>query len=1023
MLLPSTPPPVINIPTAVTSDQYVRVSHESALNFEVEGTEIEGHMYFLRDDLDILIEKAQMEPVSSLSISAVNLFHAEGTPESCFAASVSGEVVLWSEPSRICVSFEAPEAGTFRGCLQIVFQETQLNGRRIVILRQLRARAFLPTSHVGSTHPLGSSPGSDWVNDHAALYPEEEDVLPDSDGTGISVSDEDGVDLGIVKRDGLNGPFHPSSSSVTISYAGEPPAVNFVETRIRSGEGSDSSFKATFEGHSRTIHPGTNIAVQIEFIPEFEGLFEATLQLILESEQLGRFAVSRRLLAIAGSFDDHHRSESLNQDGHVPRSGSGQQIPPEKIIPLPNPARFGDIPEYELPALVQEAVDTATFRRPYNKKAPGLIETLKPRDLAMDTYARYFTALLNVEEGHQQRDILDQRPIEVEVQTRDSKYFIEFENHDEDLLPEVIAGDYLWLEDRQEDVYYDTRIANANIFMRGSLAVLKISLEVPTSFDPYRGAQFLLRFRLNRVTLRRQYHALALLPAHLRRLLFPSPSDIKPIPRLSQAEIDNLPLVNENIREDEQQLHAVVSILQQPSGNVPFIIYGPPGTGKTSTVVESIMQLVNNNDSYKILACTPSNAAADLLIQRLATAGLTVDKLFRLNARSRDMSSIPEEVQPFSGSPKPAKLRTYRVVLSTCSSAALLQTMKIRAGHFSHIIIDEAAQADEPLSLIPISFFANENTNVILAGDPNQLGPVIKSSPASEAGLGKSFLQRLMFISNIYGLATHAGRTIVDLQRNRRSHGAIIAWPNRYLYEDIMRAHATPVVAHLFLQSEVLVKKGFPIVFHGIKGRELRGRHSPSYLNIHEASVVRDYCLRLIGDHENKIYPDEIGVIAPYKAQVRAIRELLRPVGLKEVSVGSVEQFQGQERKVIIFATTRSNSEVDKRKAMGFVQNRQRMNVAITRAQSLLIVVGDPEVLGKDELWRTFLNYACVRGGWTGKMLAWKPKEDVHVPGYEVVPRPGGVVHGESYIDGKSENIYRFTPRVADAEEEGRTTF
>ena len=127
-----------------------------------------------------------------------------------------------------------------------------------------------------------------------------------------------------------------------------------------------------------------------------------------------------------------------------------------------------------------------------------------------------------------------------------------------------------------------------------------------------------------------------------------------------------------------------------------------------------------------------------------------------------------------------------------------------------------------------------------------------------------------------------------------------------------MRAHAIPVVSNLLLQSDVLPKKGFPIVFHGVKGRELRARHSPSYLNIHEASVVRDYCLRLLGDNERKIceyrislmlyfFPlipfvdaEEIGVIAPYKAQVRAIRELLRPAGLKEVSVGSVEQFQGQ---------------------------------------------------------------------------------------------------------------------------------
>lgn len=155
------------------------------------------------------------------------------------------------------------------------------------------------------------------------------------------------------------------------------------------------------------------------------------------------------------------------------------------------------------------------------------------------------------------------------------RHSVEFEDEDEDLLPEVLKGDYLWLEDRQEDVYYDTRIADVDVFMRGSLAVLKIFLQVPASFIIYRGVQFLLRFRLNRITLRRQYHALASPLAHLRRLFFPRVSDIKPISCLSKAEIAKLPLVNENIREDEQQLQTVVSILQQPKGTVPFIIFGP----------------------------------------------------------------------------------------------------------------------------------------------------------------------------------------------------------------------------------------------------------------------------------------------------------------------------------------------------------------------------------------------------------------------------------------------------------------
>ena len=161
---------------------------------------------------------------------------------------------------------------------------------------------------------------------------------------------------------------------------------------------------------------------------------------------------------------------------------------------------------------------------------------------------------------------------------RTPPHSVEFENSDENLLPEILVGDYLWLEDTQEDVFYDARVTRADVSTRGSLFVLKILLQVPTSFSLYRGPIFLLHFRLNRVTLRRQYHALASSDsslAHLRRILFPSASDIKPIRRLSKVEIDDLPLVDDKIREDEQQLQAVVSILQHPKGSVPLIIFGP----------------------------------------------------------------------------------------------------------------------------------------------------------------------------------------------------------------------------------------------------------------------------------------------------------------------------------------------------------------------------------------------------------------------------------------------------------------
>jgi len=133
------------------------------------------------------------------------------------------------------------------------------------------------------------------------------------------------------------------------------------------------------------------------------------------------------------------------------------------------------------------------------------------------------------------------------------------------------------LDDIQEDIRYEARIASAEVFSRGQgrQAVLKISLRLPTEFNLYMGAQFILRFRLNRITLRRQFHALATLSTTPHRLLFPSAADLKPMRRLSRNDVASLDLVNERIRDDNQQLQTVVSILQQPKGTVPFIIFGP----------------------------------------------------------------------------------------------------------------------------------------------------------------------------------------------------------------------------------------------------------------------------------------------------------------------------------------------------------------------------------------------------------------------------------------------------------------
>ena len=148
-------------------------------------------------------------------------------------------MVRQNQPSEVLVSFQAPHAGTFRMSLQIVFDDnSRRNRREFVILRELRGRATISGRHVGSAHPRESFLRSDAVENQAALSTEEEDAIVDNQGGGISVSDEGGVDFGIIERNDLDGLFDTSSHSVTISNARSSPTVTFVEAGIRSQERS-----------------------------------------------------------------------------------------------------------------------------------------------------------------------------------------------------------------------------------------------------------------------------------------------------------------------------------------------------------------------------------------------------------------------------------------------------------------------------------------------------------------------------------------------------------------------------------------------------------------------------------------------------------------------------------------------------------------------------------------------------------------------------------------------------------------
>jgi hypothetical protein len=165
-------------------------------------------------------------------------------------------------------------------------------------------------------------------------------------------------------------------------------------------------FEAVFEGDSLNIQPGTESAVRVIFSPRFEGLFKATLELVFYHNQLSAWFVVRRMLrGIAGSLEDHRHLESLDEEDHNEPTGTHREKPPQKTILLSPPDRCRksrNIPDYEIPAIVQRVVDNFTVARPYDQDAADLVPALRPDSLNMNTYAHYFASLLSIEDGHRQ---------------------------------------------------------------------------------------------------------------------------------------------------------------------------------------------------------------------------------------------------------------------------------------------------------------------------------------------------------------------------------------------------------------------------------------------------------------------------------------------------------------------------------------------------------------------------------------------------------------------------------------------
>ena len=420
------------------------------------------------------------------------------------------------------------------------------------------------------------------------------------------------------------------------------------------------------------------------------------------------------------------------------------------------------------------------------------------------------------------------------------------------------------------------------------------------------------------------------------------------------------------------------------------IIHGPPGTGKTTTLVNAIKEVVKTEK--QVLVCAQSNAAVDLMVEKLDGLGIEVLRIghpARLtpevieNSLDVKISKHPffkvlREIRKRSDEYRKKGLKYKRnfgheermqrkmvmheakmlkgdadriesqitedlvdrtqVIACTLvgSTHRLLQDRTFRS-----VFIDEASQALEPACWIAIK----KAYRVIMAGDHLQLPPTIKSLKAAKDGLANTLFEKAI---------KHIDESVM-LETQYRMHPDIMKFSGDYFYggqlktaEDVLfREKGSELEHFVFIDTA------------GCGFTEKVKKETLSTYNKEEADL-------LVKHLSNNLSLDKsVGIIAPYKAQIELLRDLVMKnpafdAVRENIVVNTVDAFQGQERDVIYIGLTRSNEQNE----IGFLKEYRRMNVAMTRAKTQLVIIGDSATLGRDAFYNSVIDYAQQIGGY-----------------------------------------------------------
>jgi ATP-dependent RNA/DNA helicase IGHMBP2 len=445
-------------------------------------------------------------------------------------------------------------------------------------------------------------------------------------------------------------------------------------------------------------------------------------------------------------------------------------------------------------------------------------------------------------------------------------------------------------------------------------------------------------------------------------------------PTVSKERIE---LSKEYLNED--QYECASSALQ---ANEYSVIQGPPGTGKTTTIVAMVKALHQKKE--QVLVVAPSNQAVDHLAVKLHLQGLNVVRLGQphrlspevkplslleqlyshtdyklvkeLKSRGNTMKNMAFKYKRSFGREEREQQKLLRKEAASLYKASDEQEKQIsdiildkadvicctlvganlpvlKNRFFKVVIVDEAAQALEASTWIPIA----RSQKVILCGDHFQLPPTVK---LDENNGGRELAVTLM--ERIIGDRVAANL----LTTQYRMHDVIKEFSNRQFYNG--KLITAPSIQKLRNDDEPLVY----IDTAGCGFEEELDELTVSVFNTGEIDVLAKWVEQAIENHVIDQY-HSIGIISPYSAQVKRLKERLETIGVMDLKISTVDSFQGQEADVIFISLVRSNQKGE----IGFLNDTRRMNVAMTRAKQKLVMVGDSATISHSKFYTQFLEY------------------------------------------------------------------